>query len=128
MTKVDSFERTLRKSVIEKVDSNASRVDPVTNSLSAQMDRYLPPDTQYQLKSQPLGDYSNLLKQMDQQLQTLGYAFEASTNQSKEDVQKIKDSNEVWKSVAPVGLLNMSKKAEKVARKPHNHKLSNQFY
>ena len=65
---------------------------------------------------------------MDQQLQTLGYAFESSTNQSKADIQKIKDSNEIWKSVAPVGLLNMSKKNEKHARKPHNHKLSNQFY
>jgi hypothetical protein len=113
---------------MEKVDSTASKVDPATNSMEKQMDKYLPQDNEYNLRSQPLGDYTSLLKQMDQQLQTLGYAFEASTNQSKDDIQKIKDSNEVWQAVAPVGLLNMSKKNEKQAKKPHNHKLSNQFY
>ena len=112
---------------MSKVEETASGISP-TPSMQQQLDTYLPRDNNLHLSAQPLGDYSTLLGQMDQQLKTLGYAFESSTNQSKSDVVKIRESNQIWQSIAPIGLMNQSRKAEKRAKKDYNHRMSSQLY
>ena len=125
--KLDKLEATLRQNTMSKVEETASGISP-TPSMQQQLDTYLPRDNNLHLSAQPLGDYSTLLGQMDQQLKTLGYAFESSTNQSKSDVVKIRESNQIWQSIAPIGLMNQSRKAEKKAKKDYNHRMSSQLY
>ena len=125
--KLDRLEQNLRDKTMDKVEENASGIKP-TDQMQKQLDVFLPRDNNLNLKNQPLGDYSSLLGQMDKQLKTLGYAFESSTNQSKADVVKIQESNSTWQSIAPIGLLNQSKKAAKKATKDYNHRMSAQFY
>ena len=125
--KLDKLEATLRQNTMSKVEETASGISP-TPSMQQQLDTYLPRDNNLHLNAQPLGDYKTILGQMDQQLKTLGYAFESSTNQSKSDVVKIRESNQIWQSIAPIGLMNQSRKAEKKAKKDYNHRMSSQLY
>ena len=127
LEKLDKIEQTLRVRTMDKVEENASGIKP-TDQMQKQLDVFIPRDNNLNLKNTKLGDYSFQLGQMDKQLKTLGYAFESSTNQSKSDVAKIQESNSTWQSIAPIGLLNQSKKNEKRARKDYNHRMSAQFY
>jgi len=120
--KIQSLEQELRSDTMEQktaiTSELAGNASKPTREQGIRLERIGEQQSQFHSQSNPLGDYSTLLKQMQEDITGASNAMLYSTLGSKTETQKLATANEQYNMIASqFNLANQSEKSFKNAKK-----------